>query len=247
MKAAVLAYHAIGHCPTDAHNLFINEETFAQQMGFLARHRRVVSLADVVHHPEKRAVAITFDDAYRSVYTAALPVLERFGFPATVFLPTAYVGEANSWDVPTGCPLDIMDESELRDAATRGLDVQSHGHNHIDMTSSSPVDVAEDLQRSVDVLTELTGRRPRYLAYPFHTGSGAAQEAVRAVGFEAAFSIDRLHDGRFAFERVQVTPRDTSLLFRLKTTGRYLALRHAPPVAAGYSLLKRVVGAGRAR
>ena len=247
MKAAVLAYHAIGNCPSDAHNLFISEDGFVRQMSFLSRRRRVVSLADVVEHPDRGGVAITFDDAYRSVYRSALPVLERFGFPATVFLPTAYVGDENRWDEPTGCPLEIMDETELKDALNRGMDVQSHGHRHIDMTQASQEDVTEDLQRSAVVLTDLLGQRPRYLAYPFHTASPQAQAAARAAGFEAAFSIDRVHDGAYAFERVQVTPRDSSLLFRLKTTGRYLTIRHAPPVAAGYSLLKRAARAGRSR
>ena len=240
--AAVLAYHAIGRCDTDAHNLFIDPETFANQMGYLARRKRVVALEEIVRAPARDAVAITFDDAYRSVYEAALPVLERHGFPATVFLPTAYVGGENVWDEPTGCPLGIMSESELRDAAARGLDVQSHGHEHIDMQRSQPDAVRRDIERSVEILTEITGRRPRFLAYPFRTASQESQEIVAAAGFEAAFSIDRVHEGTFAFERVQVTPRDGEKLFALKTTGRYVRLRNSPFVSGGYELVKLLTG-----
>ena len=38
-------------------------------------------------------MVITFDDGYRDFYRQAFPVLNQYGFSATVFLPTAHVGE----------------------------------------------------------------------------------------------------------------------------------------------------------
>ena len=67
-------------------------------MSFLRRHRHVVSLADMLEGrlPRGRpAVAITFDDGYRSVLTNAAPILSRLGLVATMFVPTKWIAHTN--------------------------------------------------------------------------------------------------------------------------------------------------------
>lgn len=130
---AVLLYHAIGRCPAeiDEHGLFVSAEAFEEQMRYLSSKRRVVPLADVFDPAGgPRRVAITFDDAYKSVRDIAVPILQRYGFVATVFAPTAHLGLANSWDDPSKCDLKIMDADDLK-ALAEGHDIQSHGHSHI--------------------------------------------------------------------------------------------------------------------
>lgn len=238
MTGTVLAYHAIGRCDEDRHNLFVSESRFAEQMHFLASERHVLPLEDVFAGSDRRAVAITFDDGYKSVYRSALPILESHGFPATVFVPTAHIGGSNTWDAPLGCDLDIIDEGQMRDALSRGLDIQSHGHNHIDMSQATSVQIQSDLSDSRNELKRVTGVWPRYLAYPYCTGSVAAQRAARDLGFDGAFSIDLPDRGRFAVGRVQVAPGDSMRLFALKTSGYYLALRHSRALSLAYRALK---------
>ncbi|MHB8455598.1 MAG: polysaccharide deacetylase family protein [Acidiferrobacterales bacterium] len=72
-------------------------ELFAEDLAFLQRYYNVVPLSalETGNVPE-RAVVVTFDDGYRSVYEHALPILSRFGMPATVYLVTDVVG-TNQW------------------------------------------------------------------------------------------------------------------------------------------------------
>jgi peptidoglycan/xylan/chitin deacetylase (PgdA/CDA1 family) len=227
-RGTVLAYHAIGSCDDDRHNLFVATAAFEQQMAYLSRRHQVVPLARLVEGGlGGSAVAITFDDAYISVFDAALPILEHFRFPATVFAPTAHIGRSNTWDPPSPCSLEIADAEALRAASGRGISVESHGHEHIDMSSAPVGDVRPDLTRSIEVLEGLLGSRPRFLAYPYRTGSEAARGIAQELGFKAAFSIDRPHEGPFAYERVQVTPLDGMRLFALKASGHYPRLRHS--------------------
>ncbi|MDA8348480.1 MAG: polysaccharide deacetylase family protein [Pseudomonadota bacterium] len=72
-------------------------ELFAEDLAFLQRYYNVVPLSalETSSVPEK-AVVLTFDDGYRSVYEHAFPILLRFGMTATVYLVTDVVG-TNQW------------------------------------------------------------------------------------------------------------------------------------------------------
>jgi len=74
----------------------ISTAVFEQQMKFLARHYRVVSLAEATKRlrqssPPEPVVAITFDDGYQDNYLNAFPILQRYGLPATIFLTTGSI------------------------------------------------------------------------------------------------------------------------------------------------------------
>jgi peptidoglycan/xylan/chitin deacetylase (PgdA/CDA1 family) len=249
-RVSVLAYHAVGDCPPehDPHGLWVSPQAFERQLAFLAAHRRVVALDDVVtgRLPSgPPAVAITFDDGYRSVLEEAVPRLERHGFPSTMFVPTAFIGDRNRWDEPTGRDLPIMDADELVSLPARGMEVESHGHAHRRLEDASREEAEADLAESRQVLEQLRGQAPRHLAYPFTTGSAGAQQAARRLGFAAAFSIDRRDAGPFARGRVPVTPVDGGRSFALKTSGWYLSLRHHPVTVAAWPVAGRAARAVR--
>jgi peptidoglycan/xylan/chitin deacetylase (PgdA/CDA1 family) len=242
-QGTIIAYHAVGDCPRedDPRNLFVPAAAFESQMAFLARRRTVLPLEALLrgeggtHRP---AVAITFDDGYKSVLTRAGPILSRHGFPATVFVPTMWIGGRNGWDPPSSCDLAIMNEEELVAAERLGIAVESHGHAHLDMLATSVEEANVDIERSLERLAAVVGRRPRYLAYPFGPSSPAARRAAAAAGLEAAFSIDVPDEGPYARARVQITPLDGVRLFALKTAGRYLAWRHSRLLSAVYSAVR---------
>jgi peptidoglycan/xylan/chitin deacetylase (PgdA/CDA1 family) len=249
-QTTVLAYHAIAECRAadDPHLLFVSPGSFEAQMDFLARHRRVVPLADAVSESlpaGKPMVAITFDDGYRSVFDHALPILEQHGFPAAVFVPTAYIGDRNRWDESLPRPLEIMNADELRAADARGLSVESHGHAHIDLSGAPVDDAREDLARSVAILEEVTGRHPRFLAYPFTAGSTGAQEAAAQLRFVAAFNIEGRDRGPFARARVPIGRLDPSWLFRMQTSGHYARVRYSPTTEWALSVARRIRGGPR--
>jgi peptidoglycan/xylan/chitin deacetylase (PgdA/CDA1 family) len=244
-RTTVLAYHAVGDCPRDAdrHNLFIPIQTFSQQMDFLARRRRVIDLDHAVDReagPGPPAVAITFDDGYRNVLNLAAPILKRYGFSATVFVPTAYIGGRNTWIDENPCDVDIMSEDELRAGERAGLRMESHGHAHIDYANAPQTESEQDLKTSLEVLERIVDRRIRHFAYPFGSHSEPAHEIARDAGLRAAYTIDEPHGGDFAYERVQITPLDGTRLFGLKTSGRYMRLRHGRAMKAAYAAIKPV-------
>lgn len=96
----IITYHRvapINHLPNLSPRMInATPEVFQQQMNFLAGKYRVVSMEDVLNAFEKRAtlpkraVLITFDDAYRDFIEFAWPILKKLNLPVTVFVPTSY-------------------------------------------------------------------------------------------------------------------------------------------------------------
>lgn len=244
-RRTILAYHAIGRCvhPERPHLcVCVSTESFVRQMKLLSRWRRVVPLDELVEGRvggRRPGVAITFDDGYRNVLTNAAPVLSYFGFPATVFVPTKWIGKDNTWDEAHDCfPLELMSEEDLRTAEARGISVESHGHAHSDLTAMTESELDGDLGTSFAILQEILGRPPRHLAYPFGFESPEVRNAARRAGFRHAYRFDGREDGALAHERVSMDGREGTFRMHLKTAGGYLARRHSRLGTAAVSVLK---------
>lgn len=100
----ILAYHRVAAdieaAEHDAYyGLVVSTETFRKQCELLAATHEVMALEDAVEAlPSRRADerpigVITFDDGYKDNYNEAFPVLKELGLPATIFLPTGWVGK----------------------------------------------------------------------------------------------------------------------------------------------------------
>lgn len=103
--AAILMYHSVaeGRAAEFIDPLWcMAPDVFETQMRFLARHRKVVSLSQLVDDiTEQRAIApgtvvLTFDDGYLDNLEIAAPILARYDLPATLYLPTGYVARAQT-------------------------------------------------------------------------------------------------------------------------------------------------------
>lgn len=231
-RGTVIVYHGVGDVAPerDPYHLLLPQAAFEWQMAYLARHRRVVPLEAIVEDRLPRGrplVAITFDDGYRSVREIAAPILLSHGFPATLFVPTRWLGQEMGWEPMPGpaVPLGIMTAEEIAQCGRDGFEIGSHGHAHAHMARLSPEDASADLTASVDCLTDLLGRRPRYVAYPWGEHSAAVRAAAQRAGVEAGFSINQVAAGPYARERVAIRRSDGRAVFAAKTSGRYLDVR----------------------
>lgn len=81
----------------------VGPEIFERHLAAIRRYARPISLSDLVASveagdPPSGAVAVTFDDGYADVLSAANPLLERYEVPATVFVATGFIGGRFWWD-----------------------------------------------------------------------------------------------------------------------------------------------------
>ena len=124
--SCILTYHSLD---TSGSVISIPPKLFRQQMEWLAAARvAVVPLGRV--RETAGAVAITFDDGFHNFFEHAAPVLQEFGFPATVFVVSDFCGGANDWPTQPRTPavpkLELMPWSELRQIAKAGISIGCH-------------------------------------------------------------------------------------------------------------------------
>jgi peptidoglycan/xylan/chitin deacetylase (PgdA/CDA1 family) len=110
--SGILMYHRVATEPADPWNLCVTPASFAEQMEVLSRQARCIPLAEFARHWSvsrgRVRCAVTFDDGYRDNLLHALPILERFGIPATLFIVSARVGSEREfwWDTLERCVLE---------------------------------------------------------------------------------------------------------------------------------------------
>jgi peptidoglycan/xylan/chitin deacetylase (PgdA/CDA1 family) len=173
----------------------------------------LLGLAEPGTLPE-RAALITFDDGYRSVLEVALPSLERFGYPAVLFVPTDFVGGTNLFDAESEPEEPLCDWDDLRELKRRGVAVESHGASHRTFSELTPSERAAELDRSKAALEAELGRAVQLFAYPYGDDGGAAPQ-VRDAGYRAAFGygggpISLPPEDAYRLERLAMGP-DTDL------------------------------------
>lgn len=192
-------YHRIGKAHNDWERKYcVSPDRFAAQMAALSACRmRAVNIDDFIAwlNGQKQlpagAFVITFDDGFRGVLEHALPILEQYGWSATVFLVTDLIGKEDEWtrqDNPDGTTYPLLDHAEIAQMARRGIRFHSHTCNHLSLPSLDDGALVDELARSRIALREEFGFEGSFLAYPFGHVDERVERIAEAIGFRAAFS-----------------------------------------------------------
>jgi len=215
-KTPILVYHKTG-IKFDWSGTWNTASQFNLHMKYLhAMGYKTCALKEAIAGHQSKRLAITFDDAYESVYTLAYPIMKKFGFRGTVFVITGYVGRKNSWDVNLGFRRwGHMSWDQIREMANDGFEFGSHTESHSDLTRLAPDVARRELSSSKAALEANLDRPCRYLSYPFGRTNPAVKHLVEAAGYEAAFTIaaDKYRD---VMEVGRMGVYVTDLLFDLK-------------------------------
>jgi len=214
---SVLTYHSIAVDTTPMFApLTVHPSLFAEHMAAVRSWGLdVIPFGEVPQAlaEGRDAVAITIDDGLADVAEHACPELARLGLPATLFVPSGYIGDRARWLPGADADRPILSRSAIADLAAEGFEIGSHGRSHIAADINDLAVVAEDALVSRLVLEECIGAPVRSFAYPFGYHSAAGRRAVRAAGFEQACAVGdlpaRAADDRWALPRLQVWSQTT--------------------------------------
>ncbi len=189
-RIAILGYHKVGPPPPDGWETWFSvpEAVFGAQLAALREGDwqpvDLVRFLRGLTEPERlpaRMALITFDDGYRSVLDVALPFLERFGYPAVVFVPTEFVGRTNQFDLESEPEEPLCDWDDLRELERRGVAVQSHGASHRAFSELTPAERSSELERSKAALEAQLAHTVELFAYPYGDDAGLPADLRAAL------------------------------------------------------------------
>jgi peptidoglycan/xylan/chitin deacetylase (PgdA/CDA1 family) len=188
----VLMYHAVSDVADDPYHLVVSPERFDRQLATLRRlGLRGVGVGELMAAlaagRARGLVGLTFDDGYANLLDHAVPALRRYGFGGTVFVVTGRLGGSNDWD--TGPVWPLLDAAGVRLLADCGIEVGSHGVNHVPLAALARDRLRAEVLSSRDRLADLLGAPPQGFAYPYGSVDTAAREAVRAAGYRYACAV----------------------------------------------------------
>jgi peptidoglycan/xylan/chitin deacetylase (PgdA/CDA1 family) len=222
----ILFYHRVSD---DDDPLAVRPRRFREQMELLAAEGfAAVGLVEAVELLERGlspagVIALNFDDGFRDVGEEALPILERLGFRATVFLPTGVIDERTSFPwYRHQPPLLRWDEIEELDRAGT-LRFEAHSVTHPNLLLLDDSAVRYEIRQSKYELEARLGRPVEAFCYPAGLFGERERTLVAEAGFRAAVTcepgVNLPGVDLLALRRRQIDPRDQQLDFRAKVGG----------------------------
>lgn len=234
-KPAILMYHRVVEAADFEPSVYYFSTLrarFEQQMRALQAWRyHVAPLEHVIEWLEgkrrlpRRTVAITFDDGYEDTFRLAAPVLERYGFPATLFLVADRVGRHNNWDpVPGSDGYPLMGWEQALELSHRGFTLGSHSRTHRSLPLLNDQELRREVHGSRLQLEQRLGMPVRLFAYPYNHADERCQAVVRAAGYRGACAGDALSYHPWCLDRVDVCHASLPL-FAAKISPWFYSLR----------------------
>ena len=193
--------------------------------------------------PEK-SVIVTFDDGLASVVRAK-PILDRAGFPATIFLIKKFM---ETGEPPYSFSVSDSDASELRPLdwsavemlVDGGWEAGSHTASHPLLPNLANDELVVELESSRAWIAERLGRCET-LAYPYGRADERVASAAKRAGYFAACTLTGAHlvDEPYRRPRLELYDADVGLRLAAKTSAPSLALRRSTIAKTAHHLRRR--------
>ena len=240
----VLSYHDIQDTvPAKTRTLTLSSDELVAQFSWLKSHGyHPVSLDDLLAARDGRralpdkAVLLSFDDGYQSMYSRVFPLLKLYNYPAVLALVSDWMeakpGTVITYDDDQFRREQLLNWDQVREMQKSGLvEVISHSHQLHGGVSANPQGnlqpaaaarfydaatrryetdeqyrrrISDDLQRSVRILEQRLGAKPRALAWPYGSYTRDAAAAADQIGLSILFTLT---DGQGDTAQLQAIPR----------------------------------------
>lgn len=196
-------YHSVSESQTpDPYLVRVHPRRLDRQLRLLRRAGfRGVSLREALEAKARgsreRLVALTFDDGYADFRERAMPVLERHGMTATVYVVAGRLDMTNDWDADAP-QVRLMAAGDIRAAAASGHEIGSHGWTHLRLAGAEAAQLRHEVQASRAMLEDVLQEPVPGFCFPYGSHDDAAVDAVAAAGYRYACVTDT-YDGQDSF------------------------------------------------
>lgn len=235
IRITSLMYHSISaEKEEDVHPYFrmnTDPKLFDIHMEFLKSHnyrvvdlKKAVSLLNGQNTESNRYIVITFDDGYKDFYTRAAPILEKYEFPATVFLPTDCIGKAFN-------RYSYLSWNDIIELSRREVLFGSHTVSHPKLVLLSETEIVRELEVSKKTIEDKIGMSVESFSYPYSFPEADPQfkELLKKNlmntgylnGVTTIIGSASSSDDAFFLKRIPINSCDNLPIFKAKLEGGY--------------------------
>lgn len=230
-RTSIIMYHSVS---PEADGYSITPAAFRGHLLLLKERYPIVALKDVSDHftaDPSIKVVLTFDDAFVDFIEHAYPILAELSMPATLFVPTGFVGGYNLWDLHNKDVIRrrVMDTGAIREVCTGGLvDLGSHTVDHVSMRGLSQSDMRFQANASKEWLEDTFGNRITTFSYPYGQRDHFSARSLKVLaesGYDTAVTTcwGTRNSSRnvLTLRRIFFRENDDSDVVRAKIEGQY--------------------------
>jgi peptidoglycan/xylan/chitin deacetylase (PgdA/CDA1 family) len=167
-------------------SLSTTPQNFAEEMALLAYdHVHVMTMSEFTRdlhahqQPLCKSVVLTFDDGFASLATDVAPLLYQYGFPATSFVISSFIGAGG-----------YMTAQQILWVQSLGITIGDHTVHHLALAKLSSAQAEAEIVGAQQTLDSLTGQPVVDFCYPMGSYDAQVAAQIQAAGFEAAFAED---------------------------------------------------------
>ena len=211
----ILTYHSIGdNVPLDNKGIYnLKENKFYDQMSFLKDSRNKIS-----HLGDFNNLSITFDDGFLNNLSVALPILDKFGFPFTVFITPDFI--------ENNCNNLYLNRSQLLELASyKNVTIGAHGFSHKHLGLLNRDSAIREISDSKKWLEDIISKEVIHFSYPFGSYSDETVSLLKKYLYQTACTVNfgSNFNGCCLFElnRTDIFSFDTLRDFKLKISGAW--------------------------
>jgi peptidoglycan/xylan/chitin deacetylase (PgdA/CDA1 family) len=163
----ILVYHKVSKEKND--HFTVSVPTLEKQFSYLSEMGYTcLSLSQLIGKKDfklpKKNFVLTFDDGYVNNLQFLYPLLQKYGFHATIMLPVGHLGKTNDWEDGNET---ILSFEQLRSMDKRYVSLGLHGYNHVSFLDLSHDDIESEINKCRKELTDNRIEFLPILAYPY--------------------------------------------------------------------------------
>ncbi|NTE05547.1 polysaccharide deacetylase family protein [Agrobacterium tumefaciens] len=175
----------------------------------------------------KNRIIITFDDCAAELLDFAVPEMVKRNMKAVFYMPSNHIDGENIWDIEEFAmtSVKLMNLQQLQYLLTLGMEVGSHGENHIRLNRVSEAVANQDIFRSKKNLENLLQHPIYSFAYPYGKIPAQHQIMLTNAGYYFGLSIYTAFETKYTLRRFAINETDDRKIIDMKLNGRYRMMR----------------------
>jgi peptidoglycan/xylan/chitin deacetylase (PgdA/CDA1 family) len=217
-QVPILMYHSISdHASRKFKPFVVSPAVFAEQMAYLYQHSYTpITVTQFIrargqgeHKLPERPVILTFDDGFSDFYSEAFPVLQRYGFVATLYISTMFINSTSRWLWREGEATRLMlTWDQLSEISSQGIECGAHSHSHPQLDILPLSAATDEIVRSKVLIEQHLCQEVLTFAYPFGYYTASIKRQIQFAGYTSAcavkFALSSTSTDDFALTRLIV-------------------------------------------